>query len=48
MPNCYKCGTEQKILISLTTVLPDHKGRLVSGSYALCDKCAKEAEKKQC
>lgn len=47
MPNCYKCGTEQPVLQSRTTVLPDHKSRLVSGSYALCDKCAAEADKNQ-
>ncbi len=42
MPGCYKCGTQQKILTSLTTILPDTKGKPQSGSYSLCDKCAGE------
>jgi len=42
MPGCYKCGTQQKVLISLTTTLPDTKGKPQIGSYALCDKCAED------
>lgn len=46
MPRCYKCKTEQPVLNSRTTVMPDHMNRPASGSYALCDKCTKEVDQK--
>jgi|GEM_PF-5997290 len=47
MPECAKCGEEKPMLYSFYTTLPDKKGKPTTSSYALCDKCLKEAENKE-